>query len=148
MVEQIFYSFIKLDLVQFATFGKHFIDGGHPLDLASSFSFDYDFEDDIVCCTTTVVIEKESNPVIKAELDSYFKIQSESAQSIMENDDIILPAPLMTQFASLGFGSIRGVIYAKTMGTPLERIILPPNDIQTIFTVPVKIQRHDSTTCR
>lgn len=141
MAEQIFYKFIKLNLTQFATFETGYMDDGKSLEMSSSFLFSYSFDDDVVCCTTTVVITKETGPVIKAELNSYFKIQSESVASMTEDDSVVLPLGLMTQFASLGYGSMRGVIYAKTMGTLLDKIILPPNDIQNIFTVPVKFKR-------
>ena len=53
---------------------------------------------------------------------------------MIDDDCVVLLTSLMTLFASLGYGSMRGVIYAKTMGTPLEKIILPPNDVQNIFT--------------
>ena len=66
---------------------------------------------------------------------------SESVASMIEDDCVVLPTNLMTQFASLGYGSMRGVIYAKTMGTPFENIILPPNDVQNIFTVPAKFRK-------
>ena len=134
MERQILYKFVKLDLTQFATFDTDYINDDIPLELSSSFQFEYIFEDEVVCCTTTVEIRKGKCVVLKAELNSYFNIQSESVASMIEGDEIVLPTELMTQFASLGYGSMRGVIYAKTMGTPLERIILPPDDIQTIFT--------------
>lgn len=140
MGEQILYSFIKLDLVQFATFETDCIDDDKPLELSSSFRFAYS-ADEVVCCTTTVVITKENRPILKAELNSYFRIQSESVASLTEDDCIVLPTVLMTQFASLGYGSMRGVIYAKTMGTPLEKIILPPNDVHDIFTAPAKFKK-------
>lgn len=140
MEEQILYNFIKLDLVQFVTFETGYIEDDKPLELSSSFKFAYN-SDDVVCCTTTVAITKKSTPILKTELNSYFKIQSESVVSMTDDDYIVLPTALMTQFASLGYGSMRGVIYAKTMGTPLEKIILPPNDVQNIFTSPVKFRR-------
>lgn len=137
MEEQILFSFIKLDLVQFATFEADYIDDEMPLDLSSSFLFTYS-SDDVVCCTTTVVITKANNPVLKAELNSYFKIRLTSAAFLTKDDCVVLPTVLMAPFVSPGYGSMRGVIFAKTMGTPLEKIILPPNDVQYIFTYPAK----------
>lgn len=139
MEDQILFSFIKLDLVQFATFEADHIDDEMPLELSSSFQFAYS-SDAVVCCTTTVVITKANSPILKAELNSYFKIQSESVAFLTKDDCVVLPTVLMAQFASLGYGSMRGVIYAKTMGTPLEKIILPPNDVQNIFTSPAKFK--------
>lgn len=64
MEEQIFYRFVKLDLMQFATFESDYIDDEKPLELSSSFRFAYSFDDDVVCCTTTVVLTKETSPVL------------------------------------------------------------------------------------
>ena len=141
MADQIFYRFIKLELTQFAIFESDNIDDEKPLELSSSFQFAYSYYDDVVCCATTVVITKGNSPIMKAELKSYFNIMSESVASMIEDDCVVLPTNLMTQFASLAYGSMRGVIYAKTMGTPLEKIILPPNDVQNIFTVPAKFRK-------
>lgn len=141
MADQIFYRFIKLELTQFAVFESDYTDDEIPLELSSSFQFAYRFEDDVVCCTTTIVITKGNNPIMKAELKSYFNIKSESVVSMTEDDFVVLPTSLMTQFASLGYGTMRGVIFTKTMGTPLETIILPPNDVQNIFTTPAKFRK-------
>ncbi|MBD5293970.1 MAG: hypothetical protein HDR87_09680 [Bacteroides sp.] len=138
MNKNILYRLIKLDLTQFATFENAFKDDDSPLELSSAFRFSYNFDDKVVSCTTSVIITKNSAPILKAELDSYFNIQSESVAEMMEHDCLLLPTGLMTQFASLGYGSMRGVLYAKTMGTPLEKIILPPNNIRDLFTTPVK----------
>lgn len=138
MADQIFYRFIKLELTQFATFEVDHTDDEIPIELSSSFQFAYNFEEEVVCCATTVVITKGTAPVLKADLNSYFKIQSESVTAMTKDDCVILPTSLMTQFASLSYGSMRGVVYAKTMGTPLDKIVLPPNDVQEIFTTPAK----------
>ena len=141
MTEQIFYKFIKLNLTQFATFDVDFADDERPIELSSSFLFAYNFDDDIVCCTTAVIMSKDKVPVLKAELDSLFKIQEDSVKSMTEDECVVLPVGLMTQFASLGYGAMRGVIYAKTMGTPLSDIVLPPNDVQSVFNEPAKFRR-------
>ena len=141
MGESVFYRFVKLDLVQFATFEADYTNDDEPLELSNSFQFLYSFDDDVVCCTTTVVISQDIRPLLKAELNSYFEIMSESVATMMKDDCIVLSKGLMTQFASLGYSSMRGVIYAKTMGTPLEKIILPPNDVQNIFTAPAKFRK-------
>lgn len=141
MTDRLFYRFIKLDLTQFATFDADYIDDEKPLKLSNSFRFAYSSADDVVCCTTTVVITKENSPILKAELNSYFNLLPESVASMTDHDDIVLPTSLMTQFASLGYGSMRGILYIKTMGTPLEKIILPPNDVHNIFTTPAKFKK-------
>lgn len=51
----------------------------------------------------------------------------------IDNVDFIAPAELLARFASLTYGAIRGVIFAKTMGTALNNIILPLNNSLLIF---------------
>lgn len=141
MNDKIFYRFEKLDLTQFATFGTDYVDDMQPLELSSSFRFSCNLDNDVVCCITTVTITRENRPVLKAELNSYFNILAESVASMIEDGCLVLPTDLMTQFASLGYGTLRGIIYARTMGTPLEKIILPPNNLRNIFTTPVKFRK-------
>lgn len=95
----------------------------------------------MVCSTTTVIIAKDTGMILKAQLNAYFSILPESVASLTEDGCVTLTTGLMTQFASLGYGSMRGAIFAKTMGTPLAKIILPPNDIQNNYSAPVKFKK-------
>ncbi len=137
MTNQLFYRFIKLELTQFEVLEAGRIDDEKPVELSSTFKFSYSFDNEVVCCTTTIIITKDLSQILKTELNSYFKMQADSVASITDNEEVILPIGLMTQFASLSYGSMRGIIYAKTIGTPLDKFVLPPNDIKTIFTNPV-----------
>jgi hypothetical protein len=141
MENKIFYKFIKLDLAQFATFCCDNAVGDEPLVLSNSFKFSYNFDEEVVCCTTMIVVTKGDAPMLKAELNSYFKIQTESVKAITNDDSVSLPIELMTQFASLCYGSMRGVLYIKTIGTPLNDMVLPPSDIQNLFTSPATFKR-------
>jgi hypothetical protein len=76
-----------------------------------------------------------------AELNSYFEIQPESVEKMTEDSCVILPTNLMTQFACFGYGTMRGILYTKTMGTPWSQFILPPNDVRKVITTPAKFSR-------
>jgi hypothetical protein len=144
MTNQLFYQFVQLDLIQFETFVQTIHEDKEiSMELSSSFRFDYNFALHRVCCTTTVAVNQENTPVLSAELNAYFQIQEVSESSITESDCVVLPIGLMAQFASLGYGTMRGIIYAKTMGTPLDKIVLPPNDVQKLFTTPARFKRSE-----
>lgn len=140
MADQLFYKFLKLDLAQFATFESNDFDVENLLDFATTFRFAYNRDSKAVCCTTSVIISQKANVILKADLNSMFEILSESVQALTDDGYFTLSTSLLTQFASLGYGSMRGVIYAKTIGTPFDKIILPPNDLQQIFTSPLKFK--------
>ena len=63
---------------------------------------------------------------MKIDLNNYFEIASESISNLMQEEKLVFSPPILVQFASLGYGAIRGIMYTKTMGTALSTFILPP----------------------
>lgn len=140
MEKGIYYRFAGLELKQFATFEDGYTEDGREIEISCKFTFAYNFSQNIVCCTNSVSIAKEGNMLVKADLDAYFAINSESVASLSEADSIVLPPELQAQFASLTYGTMRGVIFAKTLGSPLSKIVLPPNDVLEVMKSPLRIQ--------
>lgn len=140
MKKGIYYRFAGLELKQFATFEDGYTEDGREIEISCKFTFAYNFLQNIVCCTNSVSIAKEGDMLVKADLDAYFAINPESVASFSDADSVVLPPELQAQFASLTYGTMRGVIFAKTLGTPLNKIVLPPNDVLEVMKTPVRIQ--------
>ena len=130
-----------MELVQFATFEDCYVENDEDIEIANKFQFLYNFDENVMCCTASVTMSKENRIFLKADLASYFGIEPGSAENLKENEDFIAPAELLAQFASLTYGSIRGVIFAKTMGTALNNIVLPPNDVRNLFYTSQRFKR-------
>lgn len=141
MEKEILYQFISMTLVQFATFEDCYVEDDEDIEITNKFQFSYNFDENVMCCTSSVSMSKESRIFLKADLASYFGIEPSSAESLKESEDFIAPSELLAQFASLTYGSIRGVIFAKTMGTALNNIILPPNDVRKLFQTSQRFKR-------
>lgn len=141
MEKEILYQFISMELVQFATFEDCYVENDEDIEITNKFQFSYNFDENVMCCTSSVSLAKENRIFLKADLASYFGIEPNSAESLKESEDFIAPAELLAQFASLTYGSIRGVIFAKTMGTALNNIILPPNDVRNLFQTSQRFKR-------
>ena len=141
MEKEILYQFISMELVQFATFEDCYVENDEDIEITNKFQFSYNFDENVMCCTSSVSLGKENRIFLKADLASYFGIEPNSAKSLKESEDFIAPAELLAQFASLTYGSIRGVIFAKTMGTALNNIILPPNDVRNLFQTSQRFKR-------
>ena len=139
MDKGIYYRFSDLDLKQFATFEDGYAEDRREITISCKFTFGYNFSQNIVCCSNSVSIAKEGDALVKADLDAYFAINPESVASISEADAVVLPPELQAQFASLTYGTIRGVIFAKTLGSPLSKIVLPPNDVLEVMKTPLRI---------
>jgi hypothetical protein len=133
MDKEILYQFVSMDLVQFATFEDNYIENEADIEISNRFQFAYNFKENIMSCTASVIYLKEKEILLKADLVSYFVIEENSAKSLKDAEDLIAPAGLLAQFASLTYGSLRGVIFVKTIGSPLNRIVLPPNNLKTVF---------------
>ena len=133
MDKEILYQFIGLEILQFATFEENFSDVNAEVEISNNFQFSYNFEDRTVRCVTSVLFTQNNAVVLKCELASFFYLESGTAESLTKNGTFHAPSELLAQFASLSYGSIRGVIFTKTIGSHLNKIILPPNDIRAIF---------------
>lgn len=140
MEKGIYYRFAGLELKQFATFEDVYVEDKGEIAISCKFTFAYNFSQNIVCCTNSVSVVKDGDVLVKADLDAYFAINPESVASLSDTDAVVLPPELQAQFASLTYGTIRGVIFAKTLGTPLSKIVLPPNDVQEVMKTPLRIQ--------
>lgn len=141
MGKEIYYRFSKMDLTQFATFEDNYNEDTSEIEISCRFTFAYNFEQNIVCCSNMVSFIKKEMPLLKANLDVYFSISPSSVSELTVDDAIVLSPELQAQFASLAYGTIRGVIFTKTMGTALNNIILPPNDVMSFIKQPVRFTR-------
>ena len=54
---------------------------------------------------------------------------------------IVVPADFLAQCASFGHGALRGIMYLKTMNTPLEGIVLPPVVYGEMFKKPITFDK-------
>ena len=133
MDKDILYQFMGLEILQFATFEENYSDVNAEVEISNNFQFSYNFEDRTVRCVTSVLFTQNTAVVLKCELASFFYLESGTAESLTKNGTFYAPSELLAQFASLTYGSTRGVIFTKTIGSPLNKIILPPNDIRAIF---------------
>lgn len=144
MDKGIYYRFADLELKQFATFEDGYTEDGKEITISCKFTFAYNFSENIVCCTNSISISKEGNVLVKADLEAYFVITPTSVASLLDADAVVIPPDLQAQFASLTYGTMRGVVFAKTLGTPLSKIVLPPNDVLEVMKDPLRIQSPNS----
>ena len=133
MEKEILFRFIGMEILQFATFEENYSENDADVEISNNFQFSYNYEDNTVKCVVTTVFVQELGVLLKSELAAYFYIEKESADQLIKSNSCTAPTELLTQFASLTYGSQRGVVFTKTIGSPLNQIILPPNDIRAIF---------------
>lgn len=141
METPILFKFVKMDLTQFATFDEGYIDENAQLEIFNRFQFAYNFAEHLVLCKTIIEVSKQEKILLKADFDCFFLIDSESAKSIEFDTEAVIPQGLLAQFASLSYGSLRGVVYLKAADTTFSNFVLPPNDVTSVFKEPQRFQR-------
>ncbi len=130
-----------MDLPEFATFPESYKPEDSEIGISNRFQFAYNFDENLVRCKTIIEICEGKALLLKSDFICFFKIEEKSVESMESKTGITLPREVLAQFASIAYGSLRGVLYIKTIGTPFNSIILPPNDIFSIFKEPQHFNR-------
>lgn len=126
MNQQVLYKYTKMELEQFAMFEENVLSEDKEIQFQTGVQFSFDAANNILCSKVIVTVSQESSPIMKIDLNNFFDIALESVANLRQEGKVVFPPPILVQFASLGYGSIRGIMYAKTMGTSLNTLILPP----------------------
>lgn len=126
MEQQVMYKYNRMELEQFATFEENYSSEMKEVQFQTEAQFSFDKEHSVLCSRIVVNMTAMDKPLVRAELKSYFDLLPESVNNLRQDGRILFAPPLLVQFASLCYGSMRGVIYAKTMGSPLANFVLPP----------------------
>ena len=126
MEPQVMYRFSKMELEQFAMFEENCNPEPTEVQFHTEAQFSYDKSNYTLCSKIIVSMSNQDKPLLKAELKSYFDLLPDSIEPLRKDGHILFAPNLLVQFASLCYGSIRGVIFTKTSGTPINNYILPP----------------------
>ena len=142
MKTQIQYRFRKVDIAQFAMFLENYSDQIKDVAFKTDAQFGFDKNQNVLCSRIGVAMFKDDRPLLKIELCCYFEITAETIENIRKDDQYVFVPALLVQFASLCYGTLRGVMHMKTLNTPLNNFILPPVYFDEIinkpFVVPCK----------
>jgi hypothetical protein len=63
--------------------------------------------------------------VMTIKVSSYFEIEEESWNALKKDDCVVVPKEFLFHIGGLAVSTTRGILYAKTEGTDLNRFILP-----------------------
>lgn len=134
------YRFIKMDLTQFSPEWDKYNTGDPSVGIETNFNFSFNRSEGILKCVTNLTFIQNNQVFLKSELQTFFEILKESIDELTNENVITIPRGLLCQFASLAYGSFRGVIYMKAINTVLSNIILPPMYLDVVIKDDMKIQ--------
>ena len=107
------------------------------LGINTSFSFQANFDIKCIRCLSSFVFTKCADKLIELKLSCVFSIEPSIFESLYNADktQLAVEAYFCRYMATIAVGAARGVIAAKTQGSSLEDVVLPPiNLMETIKT--------------
>ena len=129
-----------MDLTQFSPQWDRYDTKNQIVRIEANFSFSFNKTEDVLKCTTSLHFVQNNLIFLKSELQTFYELKKESIIDLTSENIITIPKELLCQFASLAYGSYRGVIYMKTINTNLSNLILPPMYLNEVIKDDMKIQ--------
>lgn len=128
-----------MDLTRFSPEWDRYNTGDPSVGIETNFNFSFNKSEGILKCATNLTFIQNNQVFLKSELQTFFEIIKESIDELTNENVITIPRGLLCQFASLTYGSFRGVIYMKAINTTLSNLILPPMYLDEVIKDDMKI---------
>jgi len=141
MENAIMYKYSKMDLAQFAIFEENVDKSVDEVQYQTEVQFSFDKLNCILCCKVTINMFQTGKQLLKAVLCNFFNIHAQTMETLSHDDKVEFPIPLLIQFASLGYGTMRGVLFARTTDTPLSGYVLPPVYFDRLIDTPFVVEK-------
>jgi hypothetical protein len=117
------YRINGIKATQFAIFPETYTKGT-DVQVSSEFNFSITKEKNSIRCTSTYNYLQNGNLLMKLELQCFFNIAHDGIEEIQKRK--LVPKDFLRYMATIVVGTARGYIFARTEGTELNSIILPP----------------------
>ncbi len=124
------YRIFKIETNQFATFPEPF-DNGSPVNVQTNFHFAASVDVTNVRCKALFNYRQGDNLLLVLDISTYFAIGEEGIAEIRKQGKI--PVDFLRYIATIVVGAARGIIHAKTEGSVLNAVILPPINLVDII---------------
>ncbi len=129
------FAFTGIRTVSFAIIEAAYKKTGET-NLLTGLGFGLDKEDFAITCNARFVFEKKKDqPFLLLEIQTIFQIEESDFLTKIKQDEktYLLTKNLAVHFAVLTIGSARGILHAKTEGTPFNEYLLPTIDVNDML---------------
>ena len=106
-------------------------------DIKSGVDFAYNFEQNVIKSILNVEFSHKEKTALRIQLCTFVAISEDTVTALEKDGKLVLPADFLAQCASFGHGALRGIMYLKTMNTPLEGVVMPPVKYGEMFKKPI-----------
>jgi len=133
---KIAYQIARMELTQFSLSdsSKDLNQQEINLTINTRVNFAFSEESSALRCKLSVDFSQNKALLLQTELLMFFRIKDESVEALKDGSSLKIPRHVLCQFASFCYGALRGIIYLKTINTPLENVCLPPLEMKKLIT--------------
>lgn len=117
------YPLIKIE--QFATFNNQEVNASPKITINGDLQLGSNYNEKSLAFTVSVNIIADEKLVLTLKVSSYFEISPESWNDLKADGYIVVPKDFLYHLGGLSISTTRGILFAKTEGTDLNRYILP-----------------------
>lgn len=135
---EIGYQYVKIALEQFAIIETN-CNIQQEVNFNNEIEFGYDKDQNIVKCADELTVYQGNTLLLKICLSSSFRIRPDDLPSLIIDGKYVFSPNILSQFASLNYGTLRGVLYEKLKDTPLNFIIIPPTYMNKFIKSPFEV---------
>ena len=127
MIRTIPYKISHIETMQFAIFPENLINGQEVL---VNTNCGYNERSDLNQVRNVISVNYNQNEklLMVVQLACYYDIAPEGVEAIKAEGKI--PVDFLRYMGSISVGTIRGVIHAKTEGTVLNPVVMPPVNLE------------------
>jgi len=127
MIRTIPYKISHIETMQFAIFPENLINGQEVL---VNTNCGYNVRSDLNQVRNVISVNYTQNEklLMVVQLACYYDIAPEGVEAIKAEGKI--PVDFLRYMGSISVGTIRGVIHAKTEGTVLNPVVMPPVNLE------------------
>lgn len=127
MIRTIPYIISRIETTQFAIFPDNYINGQQVL-VNTNCGYNVRSELNQVRNVINVNYTQNEKLLLVVQIACYYDIAPEGVESIRAEGKV--PVDFLRYMGSISVGAIRGVIHAKTEGTVLNPVVMPPVNLE------------------
>ncbi len=130
---------------QFALLPENFKEED-PTEVEAGFELKLNTDERMLGCFATFTMEQNQRAFIKISVSCHFIIEPNDFEHLLNVDKsaVVFPRDFVIHLAMMTVGTTRGVLFAKTEGTPFSRFILPVVNVQGMFDNDVEFALEDA----
>ena len=139
--KKIKFKLTKISTDQFAIIPDAF-KSETEITLNVGFRFGFNFREQILAVYALVQFEQDQSPFLIAESGCHFELEKSFWYADAQSDKTInVEREFALHLAAISIGVVRGVLHAKTEGTPFSHFILPTINVGDILKNDIKISK-------